>query len=79
MCSRPPLPQVSLYVLLVGLSLLSVVGNANALACRSAAEVAAKLIKAGGTNTAVTEAITKVAKAYDVNPIQGTLMHQMKR
>lgn len=44
-----------------------------------AAEVAAKLIKPGNTNQQVTDAVAKVAKAFDVNAVQGTLMHQMKR
>jgi len=45
----------------------------------TAAEVAAKLIKPGNTNQMVTDAIAKVAAAYDVNALQGILMHQMKR
>lgn len=34
---------------------------------------------AGNTNTAVTAAIKQVADMYDVRPISGTLMHQMKQ
>lgn len=45
----------------------------------TAAEVAAKLIKNGNTNSAVTAAIKQVAEMYDVRPISGTLMHQMKQ
>ena len=48
-----------------------------------AADVAAKIalntIKVGSTNTEVTNAIAKVAENYGVTPIQGVLMHQMKR
>lgn len=49
------------------------------MAAITAGEVAAKLIKPGNTNQQVTEAIAKVAEAYGVNAMQGTLMHQMKR
>jgi len=49
------------------------------LAALTAAEVATKLIKPGNTNQQVTDAIAKVAEAYGVNAMQGTLMHQMKR
>lgn len=45
----------------------------------TAAEVAVKLIRAGNTNAQVTAAMKKVADAYGVNLIAGTLMHQMKR
>jgi len=45
----------------------------------AAAEVAAKMIKPGNTNAMVTEAVRKVAEAYDVKPIAGTVMHEMKR
>ena len=33
----------------------------------------------GNTNTQVTAAIKQVADMYDVRPISGTLMHQMKQ
>eukprot|EP00624_Nannochloropsis_granulata_P000689 evm.model.NODE_12758_length_23644_cov_37.510574.8 len=49
------------------------------LAALTAAEAATKLIKAGNTNQQVTDAVAKVAEAYGVNAMQGTLMHQMKR
>jgi curved DNA binding protein len=45
----------------------------------AAAEVAARMIKPGNTNAMVTAAVKKVAEAYGVNAIAGTLMHQMKR
>ena len=44
-----------------------------------AAELAVKLVRAGGTNTAVTAAVKRVAEAFDVRPVSGTLMHQMKQ
>ena len=37
------------------------------------------MIKVGNTNKQVTEAMGKVASAYGVNPVIGTMMHQMKR
>lgn len=48
-------------------------------AAYTAAEVAARLIKVGNTNKQVTEAMGKVAAAYGVNPVYGTMMHNMKR
>lgn len=45
----------------------------------AAAEVAARMIKPGNTNTQVTAAVKKIADAYDVRPISGTVMHEMKR
>lgn len=44
-----------------------------------AAEVASKLITSGNTNAQVTAAIKQVAAMFDVRPISGTLMHQMKQ
>ncbi|CAM9244193.1 unnamed protein product [Sphacelaria rigidula] len=49
------------------------------LAAYYAAEVAAKTIKAGNTNTQVTEATKKVADAYGVKFIAGTQMEQLTR
>jgi len=49
------------------------------LAAHTAAEAAVKLIKPGAKNSAVTDAIAKVAECYDVKPCRGVLMHQMKR
>lgn len=45
----------------------------------TAAEVAARMIKAGNTNAQVTAKVKEVADAYGVRGIIGTLMHQMKR
>jgi len=41
--------------------------------------VASECIKAGASNTEVTEAVQRVAAAYGVNPIASVRMHQMKR
>lgn len=49
------------------------------LAAYYAAEAAVKLIKPGAKNSTVTETIAKVAECYGVKPVQGVLMHQMKR
>ena len=38
-----------------------------------------KLIKPGAENKVVTETVKKVADCYGVKPVQGVLMHQMKR
>lgn len=32
-----------------------------------------------GTNTKVTEAIAKVCKEFDTNPVEGVLSHKMKK
>jgi len=48
-------------------------------AAHYAGEVAHRLIKAGNTNTQVTEAIGKVAAAFGVNPLEGVLSHQLKQ
>ena len=37
------------------------------------------MIKPGNTNVPVSEALSTICKAYDVNMLQGILMHQMKR
>lgn len=44
-----------------------------------AAELASKMIKEGNTNTQVTAAIKQVGELFDVKPISGTLIHQMKQ
>ncbi len=49
------------------------------VATHTAASVAARLIKAGNTNTQVTAALKRVADAFGVNMVQGTLSHQMKQ
>lgn len=48
-------------------------------AAYTAAEVAVRMMKAGNTNAMVTKAIKQVADAFDVRPLSGTLMHQMKQ
>ena len=54
--------------------------RANVLAAAwAAAEIAARMIKPDNTNEMVTAAVKRVAEAYGVKPMGGTLMHQMKR
>jgi curved DNA binding protein len=48
-------------------------------AAHAAAEVALRLIKPGNTNTQVTAAISAIAEAFDVTPLQGVLTHQLKQ
>ncbi len=43
------------------------------------AEVAARLVRPGADNASVTEAMKKVCEAYDVRPLVGSVMHQVKR
>jgi len=49
------------------------------LAAYYAAEIAQRLVKQGGTNTQVTEAIQKVAEEYHCKPVEGMLTHQLKQ
>ncbi|XP_062002993.1 ERBB-3 BINDING PROTEIN 1 [Rosa rugosa] len=48
-------------------------------AANTAAEVALRLVKPGKKNKDVTEAIQKVAAAYDCKIVEGVLSHQMKQ
>jgi len=48
-------------------------------AAYTAAELATRLIKAGNTNHQVTQAMKAVAELFEVNPVSGTVMHQMKQ
>jgi methionine aminopeptidase len=50
-----------------------------AVAAYNAMLVAAACITAGKTNSDVTKAVDRVAKAYGVTPISSVRMHQMKR
>lgn len=43
------------------------------------AQIAHRLIKAGGKNTEVTEALAKVAAVFKCHPVEGVLTHQVKR
>lgn len=43
------------------------------------AEVAHRLIRPGGKNTEVTEALAKVAELFHCKPVEGVLSHQLKR
>merc|ERR1711972_913684 len=42
-------------------------------------EAALRLVQVGNTNTAVTEALGKVAGEFNCKPMQGVLSHQMKK
>ncbi|KAH7435867.1 hypothetical protein KP509_06G082300 [Ceratopteris richardii] len=48
-------------------------------AANTAAEVALRLIRPGRKNREVTEALQKVAAAYDCKVVEGVLSHQMKQ
>ncbi|KAL6520901.1 ERBB-3 BINDING PROTEIN 1 [Orobanche gracilis] len=48
-------------------------------AANTAAEVALRLVRPGKNNKDVTEAIQKVAAAYDCKIVEGVLSHQMKQ
>lgn len=47
-------------------------------AARVMGDLCQRMIKPGNNNNQVTEALSKVAAAYDVHLLQGILMHQMK-
>merc|ERR1712151_824020 len=49
------------------------------MAAWTAAEAALRLVQVGNTNTAVTEALGKVAAEFDCKPMQGVLSHQLKK
>lgn len=50
-----------------------------ALAAYNAMRAAQRLIKEMGTNNSVTQAIAKVASAYETNPVEGVLSHKVKK
>merc|ERR1712151_472518 len=49
------------------------------MAAWTAAEAALRLVQVGNTNTAVTEALGKVAAEFNCKPMQGVLSHQLKK
>jgi methionine aminopeptidase len=49
------------------------------LAAYNAMLAAQRTIKEAGTNTKVTEAIAKICKDFEVNPVEGVLSHKMKK
>jgi len=49
------------------------------MAAHQASECAQRMLKAGATNDAITDAIQKIADAYKVVPVEGVLSHQVKR
>jgi len=48
-------------------------------AAYTAAQATVRLIRPGNTNVMVQEAIKKISETYNVRPVIGSLMHQMKR
>jgi len=65
----------------LGASAPAITGKKADVICAAhyAAEAAHRLIKAGGKNTEVTEAIAKIAEAFHVKPVEAVLSHQLKR
>ena len=49
------------------------------MAAHYAAEAAIRLVRPGGENYAVTDAIQKVAESFKCKPISGMLTHQLKQ
>ena len=49
------------------------------LAAFNAFQAAQRIIREGGTNTAVTQAIAKVCEAFEVTPLEGVLSHKVKK
>lgn len=49
------------------------------MAAWNAAEAAVRLVQVGGTNTAVTEAFSKLSTDFNCKPLHGVLSHQMKK
>ncbi len=49
------------------------------LAAYNAAQLAARLLKAGSTNDVITQAIADVCSDYKVNPVLGVLSHNMEQ
>ena len=49
------------------------------MAAHTAAEAVLRLIRPGVENTQITDIISRVAKQYDVRPMQGVLSHNMEK
>jgi curved DNA binding protein len=49
------------------------------LAAYKAAQAALRILKPGNTNNQVTEVIRKISEAYEVNPLEGVLSHELKK
>ena len=45
----------------------------------NAADVCTKMMKPGNNNLMVTRALEEIAKAYEVNHVNGTLTYNMKK
>lgn len=73
---------VSAYTVVVGASSENKVKGRKAdviLAAYNASQAALRLLKNGGGNYAVTEAVQKVSEVYKCKPIEGMLSHQLKQ
>ena len=49
------------------------------MAAWTAAEAAQRMLKDGAANNEITKVIAQVAEAYNCNPVEGVLSHQMKK
>lgn len=49
------------------------------MAAYKAAQTAVRLFRPGNFNNQVTDVIRKVCEAYEVNPLEGVLSHEMKK
>ena len=49
------------------------------MAAQKAAQAALRLIKPGNFNNQVTEVTQKICDAYEVNPVEGVLSHELKK
>lgn len=70
------------HTLVVGSSKDSKVSGRKADVCKAAylaSEIAHRMVAPGGENMAVTDAIQKVARAFECNSVEGILCHQLKR
>ncbi|KPM09685.1 methionine aminopeptidase-like protein, partial [Sarcoptes scabiei] len=70
------------HTLVIGASLENKIKGRQAdvlLAAYYAAEIALRLVQPGNENTAVTDAVKKVAETFNCEPISGNLSHQLKK
>lgn len=73
---------VTAYTVVVGATADNKVKGRKAdviLAAYNASQAAIRLLKNGGGNYAVTEAVQKVSEVYKCKPIEGMLSHQLKQ
>lgn len=73
---------VAAYTVVVGSSKDNKVKGRKAdviLAAHNASQAAVRLIKNGGGNYAITDAVQKISEVYKCKPIEGMLSHQLKQ